>query len=111
MERQAVGAMLNNAVHLLFQLFVELRQAGAHVTALSHLFGDDLIQRDAALLYARQGTFINPRQRGTQIGLVVFRLLTLSGGQVVLFTVKCDVPVRRNHQMTVLAFDLHGLRA
>ena len=111
MERQAIRARLDNAVHLLFELLVELRKAGAHITALPHLFGDDFVQRDAALFDARQGTFINPWQRGTQIGLIIFRLLTLCGGQVVLFAVKGDVPFRRNHQIAVLAFDLHGLRA
>ena len=110
-ERQAVGARLDNPVHLFFKLLVQLRQAGAHVTALTHLFGDDLIQRHAALFDARQGTFINPRQRGTQFGLVVFRLLALCGSQVVLLAVIGDVPFWRNHQIAVLAFDLHGLRA
>ena len=111
MERQAIRARLDNPVHLLFELLIELRQAGAHIAALPHLFGNDLIQCNTAFFNARQGTFINPWQRGTQIGLIVFRLLTLCGCQIVLFAVKGDVPLRRNHQIAVLAFDLHGLRA
>ena len=110
-EGQAVGARLDNAVHLLFELLVQPGQAGAHVAALTYLFGDDLIQRDAALFDARQRAVINPWQRGTQIGLIIFRLLTLCGGQVVLLAVIGDVSFRRNHQIAVLAFDLHGLRA
>ncbi|CZY06652.1 Uncharacterised protein [Enterobacter cloacae] len=102
--------MLDNPVHLLFQLFVELRQAGAHVAALTYLFGNDLIQRNAAFLNAGQGAFVNPRQRSTQIGLVVSGLLTLRGGQVVLFAIERDITLRRDDQIAVLTFNLNGLR-
>jgi hypothetical protein len=60
-ERQAIAAMLNNAVHLLFKLGIQLGQATTHIAALAHLFGDDFIQRHATFS-TRQRTFINPRQ-------------------------------------------------
>ena len=109
-ERQAIRARLNNTVHLLFQLFIQLRQAGAHIAALTHLFSDDFIQRHAAFLDACQRTIVDPGQRGTQLGLVVHRLLALGGRQVLRFAVKGDVAIRRNHQIAILALNLHGLR-
>jgi hypothetical protein len=64
------------------------------------------------LLYARQRAFVDPRQRGTQIGLVVFRLLALRGAQGVLFAVEhVTFPSGVITRLTVLAFHLHGLRA
>ena len=109
-ERQAIRARLDNTVHLLFQLFIQLRQAGAHIAALPHLFGDDFIQRHAALFNAGQRAIVDPGQRGTQLGLVVHRLLALGGRQVLRFAVKGHVAIRRNHQIAILALNLHGLR-
>lgn len=48
MEGQAIAAALNNAVHLFFQLRVQLSQTTVHTAVGADLFGNDFIQRLAA---------------------------------------------------------------
>ena len=101
--------MLNDSVHLGFQLCVEFRETPAHAAVFTHLFGDDFIQRDAAFLHARQRALIDPRQRGAQRFLVVERLLALGGGKRHRLAVKLHRAVRANHQIAVFAHHLHML--
>ncbi len=109
-EGQAIAAALNDAVHLFFQLRVQLGQTTVHTAIGADLFGNDFIQRLAAFFDSRTRAFVNPRQAATQTGLVILRLFALGGAERISLAVKGQVAVRFDHQIAVFPFHLYLLR-